>query len=183
MIKAISLLMILTSFSIDANTTLPSSPNDSSLLKSSNDSIRMAELDQYWNALALTVKEGDFAAYAALYHEDAVIVFSGGEDKKSVPIATALARWEKGFKATKAGEQQDQVEFRFSQRIGDETTAHETGIFCFISLDEKGKLKGEYLIHFEALLVKKDQGWLAIMEHQKTEASREEWEALKRYDK
>ncbi len=35
----------------------------------------------------------------------------------------------------------------------------------------------EQFIHFDALLVKKD-GWLMMMEYQKTPASKEEWDAL-----
>jgi hypothetical protein len=31
------------------------------------------------------------------------------------------------------------VEFRFSQRLGDETTAHETGIFLYTTTDAQGR--------------------------------------------
>jgi hypothetical protein len=59
--------------------------------------------------------------------------------------------------------------------MGDETTAHETGIFLYSSTDGGGKQ--EY-IHFEVLLVKRD-GWKTLMEYQKSKATREEWESLK----
>lgn len=71
------------------------------------------------------------------------------------------------------------VEFRFSQRIGNETTAHETGIFIFTSMDNHGEIKGKHIIHFEMLLIKKELDWHAIMEYQKSEATQEEWDALK----
>ncbi len=144
-----------------------------------NDSTRLAELDIYWNVLAKTVQEGDFEGYAAAYHEDAVAVFATGKNKTSVPISSALAGWKQGFMDTKAGKQIDKVEFRLSQRIGNESTAHETGIFCFTSSDSDGKLKGRYLVHFEMLLMKRDNAWYAMMEYQKSIATEEEWEALK----
>ena len=108
-----------------------------------------------------------------------MIVFAVGKKKSSVPIAKALAGWKKGFNNTKAGKQKDNVEFRFSQRIGDETTAHETGIFAFTSEDSNGKINGPFLIHFEMLLKKGENGWLALMEYQKSNASQEEWDRLK----
>jgi hypothetical protein len=90
-----------------------------------------------------------------------------------------LARWKQGFLNTKEGKQWDKVSFRFSQRIGDETTAHETGIFYFTSHDSAGKLIGESFTHLEALLVKSGDKWRCLMEYQKAKATKAEWEALK----
>ena len=147
-------------------------------LETSEDSVRLAELDRYWEILSQTVKEGDFEGYKAIYHEDAIAVFGVGKNKVSVPIEKALAAWEKGFNDTKAGKRNDNVEFRFSQRIGSPTTAHETGIFIATSTDNNGVTE-RYVIHFEMLLIKKDDNWYALMEYQKSEASQEEWDALK----
>ena len=143
------------------------------------DSTRLAELDIYWAKLAKTVENGDFEGYAAAYHEDAVVVFATGENKVSVPLSSAMAGWKDGFTKTKAGLQNDSVRFRFSQRIGNATTAHETGIFHFTSYDTDGKLLGEYLIHFEMLLIKRGDQWLGVMEYQKLSATQEEWDFLK----
>ncbi len=146
---------------------------------SDKDSLRLAQLDLFWAELARTVIEGDHEGYQALYHEDAIVVFAAGKKKGSVSIADAMKGWMQGFVDTKAGKKKDHVEFRMSQRIGNETTAHETGIFAFTSADGEGNVQGKYLIHFEMLFVKKDDKWLAMMEHQKSEASEEEWNALK----
>lgn len=94
-------------------------------------------------------------------------------------MAAALAGWKQGFLDTKQGKQLDNVSFRFSQRIGDETTAHETGIFYFTSRDSKGKLIGEFYTHLEALLTKQGDKWVCLMEYQKAEATKEQWDALK----
>ena len=59
---------------------------------------------------------------------------------------------------TKAGEMKASVEFRFSQRLGDATTAHEEGIFRYAATGEDGKENAEY-IHFEALLLKREGRW------------------------
>ncbi len=146
--------------------------------ESQKDSSRLAELDLYWIELARTVHEGDFEGYGAIYHEDAVVVFATGKSKTSVALGKALAGWKEGFMKTKEGLQNDAVQFRFSQRIGDENTAHETGIFRFTSKDAEGKLIAEYTLHFEMLLIKREGKWYGIMEHQKDTATEAEWGAL-----
>lgn len=148
--------------------------------QSKSDVLRKTEIDKtYWNVISKTVKEGDFEGYSATCHENSVFVTTDGKNKISNPMSVALARWKKGFIDTKEGKQMDNVSFRFSQRIGDETTAHETGIFHFTSHDSKGKLIDEYYIHLESLLVKQSDKWVCMMEYQKAEATREEWDALK----
>ncbi len=172
--KVILLLALITSVhSIAART------NHTLLLTEINpDSLRIAELDKYWHELSKTVKEGDFKAYEAAYHPDAVIVFATGKNKTSVPLAKALAGWKQGFIDTKTGKNKSDVTFRFSQRIGDATTAHETGIFNYWSSDNDGKNKVQHLIHFEMLFVKQNGKWLGVMEYQKHRATQEEWDHL-----
>lgn len=152
--------------------------NSNSGITISNDSLRIAELNQYWAEISRTVAEGDFEGYAAAYHEDAVVVFTTGENKTSVSIAKALANWKPGFIDTKAGKTANSVAFRFSQRVGSETTAHETGIFAFRSKDGTGKTSPKQYVHFDALLIKRDTMWLMVMEYQKYKATEEEWNLL-----
>ena len=134
---------------------------------------RLVELDRLWSEIARTVREGDFAAYAASYHDDAVVVSL----KDSVPIAQALTAWKAGFDDTRAGKTKADVRFRFSKRIGDSTTGHETGVFHYSSTDASGKQRDSY-VHFEALLVRKGS-WKMLMENQKSVASKAEWDAIK----
>lgn len=148
--------------------------------QSATDLARIDEIDRtYWAEISRTVKEGDFEGYSATCHQNAILVTTSGKNKLSYPMTAALARWKQGFMDTKQGKQLDKVQFRFSQRIGDETTAHETGIFYFTSHDSTGKLIAESYTHLEALLVKQGDKWLCLMEYQKTKATREEWDALK----
>lgn len=141
-----------------------------------DDEARLAELDAYWAEVSRSVREGDFEGYRATCHEEGVLV--SGSSQTCHPLSKALARWKRGFMDTKAGKMKASVEFRFSQRYSDETTAHETGIFLYSSTDAEGKPNQEY-INFEALLVKKEGGWKIMMEYQKSKATREEWNALK----
>jgi len=141
-----------------------------------DDRVRLSELDAYWAEVSRAVGEGDFEGYKATCHEDGVLV--SGSRKNSQPLSEALARWNKDFVATKAGKVKANVEFRFSQRFGDGTTAHETGIFHYRAVDSEGKSKDRY-IHFEGLLVKKNGKWKILMEYQKSKATLEEWKALK----
>lgn len=148
-------------------------------IKSQQDSTRLIELDLYWTKIAKAVKNGDFKGFKKLYHRDAIVVFTYGENEVSKSIADVLIGWKKGFNDTKEGKQNDEVEFRFSQRVGNETTAHETGIFIFTSKNRNGDIKTKFIMHFEALLLKKNKRWLTLMEYQKSKATQEEWDALK----
>lgn len=137
---------------------------------------RLRALDAYWAEVSRAVREGDFEAYKATCHEEGVLV--AGTKKTSQPLSQALARWKKEFDATKAGKMEASVTFRFSQRMGDATTAHETGIFLYAATNAEGKPIAEY-IHFEGLLIKQDGKWKILMEYQKSKATEKEWDALK----
>ncbi len=141
------------------------------------DQARLAELDAYWAKVSRAVNTGDFEAYQATCHDEGVLV--GGTKQYSQPLATALARWKKDFGDTREGRVKAEVTFRFSRRLGDATTAHETGIFRFISQATGEPPKVEY-IHLEGLLVKKQDGWKILMEYQKGPATEAEWQALDR---
>jgi hypothetical protein len=142
---------------------------------SADDQARLAELDAYWAEVSRCVSAGDFDGYAATCDPQGVLV--SGTKQTSYPLSSALAGWKQGFLDTKAGKMKAAVAFRFSQRIGDDTTAHETGIFHYSTVDPEGKPTSAY-INFEGLLVKKG-GWKIMMEYQKSAATEEEWEALK----
>lgn len=139
-----------------------------------HDPERLAKLDAFWNEVSRTIEEGDFEGYARTFHEEATLV--SGISGVCYPIATALAGWKNDFDTTKSGERKSSVAFRFNRRLGDATTAYESGIFYY-SFEENGEKQG-YYIHFDGLLVKKDT-WKMMMEYQKSAATKEEWEALK----
>jgi ketosteroid isomerase-like protein len=131
------------------------------------------ELNAFWAEMSRTVEEGDFEGYGALYHSDAVLVMLG---RQSVPIGTALAGWKQLFVDTQEGRAEASVEFRFTSRLNDATTAHETGIFRYSFKPADGEAQVAP-VHFESLLVKKDGRWLMVMEYQKEPATDEEWAA------
>ena len=140
----------------------------------SSENIRLMELDVFWQEVSRTIFEGDFEGCAATFHSKASLV--SDVNGKAYPIATALAGWKKDFDDTKAGLRKSSVAFRFSKRLGDATTAHESGIFYY-SYEEGGK-KNSYYINFEGLLVK-EETWLMMMEYQKSPATKEDWDQLK----
>ncbi|MDX1564655.1 MAG: hypothetical protein R3236_04570 [Phycisphaeraceae bacterium] len=137
---------------------------------------RLAELDAYWAEVSRAVREGDFKAYKATCHPDGVLV--AGTHDRCHPLAKALAKWKKEFDDTKAGTRKSNVTFRFSRRLGDATTAHETGIFLYEWSNDQGEGGKEY-IHCEFLLLKQDGVWKNMMEYQKSKATAQQWEALK----
>ncbi|MGC6582007.1 MAG: hypothetical protein ACON4K_06740 [Akkermansiaceae bacterium] len=136
---------------------------------------RVKELDAFWVEVSRSVKEGDFEGYKATCHPDAVLV--SGKKKTSYAITQALEGWKEGFEDTKAGKMKASVEFRFFKRVGDATTAHETGMFKYTSSKGEGIPQTAY-IHFIALLVKKEK-WLVLMENQISEGTEQEWNQLR----
>jgi len=140
-----------------------------------DDSGRIQELDGYWAEVSRCVNEGDFDGYKATCHKDGV--FISGPGNKAYPLSGALKRWKQDFTDTKSGKTKASVQFRFSKRLGDKTTAHETGMFCYTSLNTDGTKK-RYYINLEALLIKRGT-WKIMMEHQKSEGTEEEWNKLK----
>ncbi|MFK7850782.1 MAG: family 16 glycoside hydrolase [Akkermansiaceae bacterium] len=136
---------------------------------------RVKQLDAYWAEVSRAVNEGDFEAYEATCHPKAVLV--SGTKKTSYPLAQALLRWNKEFEDTKAGEISASVDFRFSKRYGDDTTAYENGVFLYTQTPKSGEAKAEY-IGFEALLVKEDDRWKVMMEYQREVLTKKEWDAL-----
>ena len=78
---------------------------------------------------------------------------------------------------TRAGKVKAQVDFRFTQRINDTNTAHETGLFHFSAQSEDGEQSDSY-VNFEALLINQG-GWKMMMEYQVSLASQEEWDLAK----
>lgn len=144
------------------------------LIMSSLTPLLADNLDSYWAEVSRRVTTGDYKGYAVTYHPDAILV--NGISKKSYPISKALSGWKKGFDDVAAGNMEAGVTFRFSETLESEDTAHQTGIFNYYYTDDKGKRIDSY-IHFEALLVKKD-GWIMMMEYQKSIATLEQWVAL-----
>ena len=144
-------------------------------LSTADEASRLAELDAYWARVSRAVKEGNFDLYVSTCHKDGVLV--SGVEQQCYPLSKALARWKQDFVDTKAGKTKASVVFRFRQRLGDEATAHESGIFLYTATDADGKDIKNY-VHFEALLLKRD-GWKIMMEYQKSKATVEEWNGLR----
>ncbi len=131
------------------------------------------ETDYLYRTIIETVQTVDFERMGSTYHVDAVMV----TPKKSTPITSVLKRWKKeGEKIQKNGGFA-RVKFRFINRIVNETTAFESGIYRYTITDKLG-LETVFYSHFEDLNVKKNGKWLTMMEHQTKSATEEEWKDL-----
>ncbi|WP_448568310.1 hypothetical protein [Thalassotalea ganghwensis] len=133
------------------------------------------ELVNYWQESSRSVAEGDFVSYKASFHPQAILVTDMAN--KSYPIGQAFARWQQGFEDTKNGKITAGVEFRFSKSLIGETSAHQTGMFYYYSIDENGK-RSDFIANFEALLTKDAGKWQMMMERHISQATKAEWEAL-----
>ena len=74
---------------------LPAWSDDKEKAEAAIDAKRLVELDAYWEEITRTVREGDFAGYAATCHPEAVLV--SGVRGNSTPLSEALKRWKKEF--------------------------------------------------------------------------------------
>jgi ketosteroid isomerase-like protein len=129
--------------------------------------------DSYYREIIRTVAEVDFKAMAAAYHPDAVLV----TEKKSMLIKEVMKRWKKEGEKFKNAGGSASVSFRFFDRKLSETTAFETGIFRYSTIDKDGVVKTIYS-HFQDLNVKKNGRWLTLMERQQNLSSEVEWNSL-----
>ena len=88
-----------------------------------------AEIDRdVWAPVAASVANDDIVAMGRVYHPAAVLVTKAG----TKPIAAALDGWGKDIVTAKKNGVRATVEFRFSSRQDDATTAFETGIFKYL---------------------------------------------------
>ena len=135
-----------------------------------------AELDALWADVARSVATGDADLYLSTYHPDAIFVSARRGITRTVAedVEANRAAWND----TRDGRARRSVEFRFTERLNNATSAHEVGIFRYASTESDGTTRVA-LIHFEAALVKKDGVWLQLLELQRSDATTAEWEAAR----
>ena len=134
------------------------------------------ELNSSWDIIKKSVNNGDFRKFKTMYHRDAILV--NGIKERTYPIRNAFDGWEQGFKDTKAGDMDANLELKFSQRIFDNSTAHETGIFHYYTINQSGEISDSF-IYFESLWIKKQNKWFMVMENQLSRASKTGWDSFK----
>lgn len=132
------------------------------------------EIDvQIWDVLIDTVAKGDIVRMASTYAPDAVLV----EPRITKSVKSALDGWGKDMVTAKANGSRATVEFRFTRRQDDSTTAFEAGLFNYTVIDKAGVSKPVY-VPFEELLAKVNGKWLILMERQFTPVAQAEWDKL-----
>jgi hypothetical protein len=132
------------------------------------------EIDRtVWSVISKTVAEDDIVGMGKLYAPDAVLV----TPKETTPIKQALDRWGRDMVAAKGRGDRATVEFRFSVRQDNATTAFEAGMFKYTQITKAGVSKPQY-IPFEALLVKTGGQWRVMMERQLPAVTQAEWDKL-----
>ena len=134
------------------------------------------EIDQQvWSPIAATVAADDIVGMGRLYFPEAVVVTPKG----TTPIKGMLEKWGKDMVAAKARGDRATVEFRFSLRQDDSTTAFEAGMFKYTVITKAGTSTPQY-IPFEALLGKSSGSWRVLMERQLPAVTQAEWDKLKK---
>ena len=133
------------------------------------------EIDSSWAIMKRLINNGDFRKFKTMYHRDAIMV--NGMKNSTYSIRNAFDGWEQGFIDTKTGSIDADLELKFSRRIFDNDTAHETGIFHYSTI-KKGGASTDSFIHFEALWIKKQNKWLMLMENQISRTSKSEWDSF-----
>jgi len=133
----------------------------------------VAELDALWERVTQSVRTGDPDLYLSTYHRDAIFVSARRGISRTVVNDVDANR--DAWRATAEGRAERDIEFRFTRRIHDETSAHETGIFRYSSV-ENGT-RSVATIHFSASLVKVAGEWRQLLEYQDSDATDAEWDA------
>ena len=132
------------------------------------------EIDRdIWSVFVTTVATDDIVGMGNAYFPDAVLVTPRG----TTPIKETLERWGRDMVAAKAKGNRATVEFRFSRRQDDATTAFETGIFKYTVIEKSGASNPKYY-PFEQLLAKTNGKWRVLMERQFAEVTQAEWDKL-----
>ena len=133
-----------------------------------------AEIDrEVWAVLVKTVATDDIAGMGAVYIPDAVLVNA----RQTSPIKETLAGWGRDMVAAKAKGNRAEVEFRFSRRTDNPSTAFESGMFRYTVIEKSGA-KTSKIYPFEQLLAKVNGKWRILMERQFAEVAEAEWEKL-----
>jgi ketosteroid isomerase-like protein len=131
------------------------------------------EIDaQVWAPVSAAVARDDMDALGRLYHPAAVVVTPTGTKR----IAGAIRGWRDDAMAAKAKGLKATVEFRFSRRQDDATSAFEVGMFKYTQIDANGPRPR--FIPFECLLIKENGKWVMVMEHQLEAGTESGWNAL-----
>ena len=127
-----------------------------------------------WSVFVKTVATDDIVGMGNVYLPNAVLV----TPRATATIKDTLERWGKDMVAAKAKGSKATVEFRFSRRQDDATTAFESGIFKYTVIDKSGASSPKFY-PFEELLVKTNGKWRVLMERQFAEVTTSEWDKLK----
>ena len=134
------------------------------------------EIDlQVWSVFVATVAADDIVGMGNVYFPDAVLVRPRGTQ----PIKQTLEGWGRDMVAAKARGSRATVEFRFSRRQDDASTAFDAGIFKYSVIEKSGASVSKFY-PFEELIAKMDGKWRVLMERQFTEVTQEEWDKLPR---
>ena len=133
-----------------------------------------AEIDRdVWSVFVATVAADDIVGMGRAYFPDAVLV----SPKGTRPIKATLEGWGRDMVAAKARGDKATVEFRFSRRQDDSTTAFEAGIFKYTVIAKSGASTPKFY-PFEELLVKTDGKWRVLMERQFDLVTEDAWNKL-----
>ena len=135
-----------------------------------------AEIDRdVWSVFVATVAADDIVGMGRAYFPDAVLV----SPKGTRPIKATLEGWGRDMVAAKSRGDRATVEFRFSRRQDDSTTAFEAGIFKYAVIARSGASTPKFY-PFEELLVKTDGKWRVLMERQFDLVTEDAWDKLAR---
>ena len=132
------------------------------------------EIDRdIWSVFVATVAADDIVGMGRAYFPDAVLV----SPKGTRPIKETLEGWGRDMVAARARGDKATVEFRFSRRQDDSTTAFEAGIFKYTVIAKSGASTSKFY-PFEELLVKTNGKWRVLMERQFDLVTQDAWEQL-----
>jgi hypothetical protein len=134
----------------------------------------VAELDAFWAGVVKSVTQWSIPAQKATYHPDAVGAYGTAGSYTTRLIWADFAAREADSASTEDPRRQRILEFRFSSRVHDASTAHEVGLYHFWA-----EGRDHYYGTVDSYLVKKDGRWVILVEIQfEPPVTKADWDAL-----
>ena len=124
-------------------------------------------INKTWAKFYKAFETLDYRLMAQIHSKDLVRI-SGG--KRILDYQTYIDNYKIGFKNKKENNQTNTISLRFLERINNDTTASERGIYRLKIIDDS-KNERDYYGKFHVIFKKIDNQWIITMDYDSTESN------------
>lgn len=124
--------------------------------------------EQVWAVFTDAYATNDAQKYIGL-HSKELIRATGGRWKSVSDLTKYGENASADFAGRKAAGEKADIQFRFLERIADEKSASERGIYQLAILNSKGELQGKYYGKFHVFMRKEEGKWKILIDYDSDE--------------